>query len=320
VGTAAGDAEDAGVLDQFGVVEIVIAEDKHRRVPGQCVQHIGPADITAVNQIFGLIVEQNANGVGCHISPAMGVAEDADDHRCNDNWINSNDQLQGFEIGDFRFQIRDFRFQISDLKSEIMPLPGSCPITSALPPVQSTSSTPFFLPMLQWPGKKLGPRFLPQGCAAMNLSTERYQEITESINVVGQDEPRAADRRAPRVKLSNQLSVTMWADPSTDLSVRVRDMSHGGIGLFYSQRIGLDEQIVIRFPQKNGDDILVLGTVVYWEPLAESLYGIGVQFDREVNESEIARQSDQTVRQQSNQIGVMARMTQAFARTWRIAS
>jgi hypothetical protein len=154
----------------------------------------------------------------------------------------------------------------------------------------------------------------------MNLSPELYEEITESINVVGQDEPWAADRRAPRVRLSSQLSVTMWADPSTELSVRVRDMSQGGIGLFHSQRIGLDEQIVIRLPQKNDASILLLGTVVYWEPLAENLYGIGVQFDREVDESEIEQQSNQTIRQQSHQIGVMARMTQAFARTWRIAS
>jgi hypothetical protein len=113
--------------------------------------------------------------------------------------------------------------------------------------------------------------------------------------------------------------MTLWGDPSADLSVRVRDMSQGGIGLFHSQRIGLDEQIVIRFPQKNGQDILVLGTVVYWEPLAESLYGIGVQFDREVQQSELDQRATQNVRQQSHQVGVMARMTQAFARTWRIA-
>jgi hypothetical protein len=154
----------------------------------------------------------------------------------------------------------------------------------------------------------------------MNLSPQRYQEITESINVVGQDEPREADRRAPRVKLSSQLRVTLWADPSQQLSVRVRDMSQGGIGLFHSQRIGLDEQIVIHFPQEDDREILMLCTVIYWEPLAENLYGIGVQFDREIEQNEIEQRSNQTVRRQSHEIGVMARMTQAFARTWRIAS
>ena len=154
----------------------------------------------------------------------------------------------------------------------------------------------------------------------MNLPIELYQEITDSINVVSQDQPREADRRAPRVRLSSHLSVAMWSDPTSPISVRIRDLSVGGIGLFHSERIGLDEQIVIRFPLKNDATVSVVGTVVYWEPLAEGLYGIGVQFDRVVDESEIDRQSEQTVRSHVHQIGVVARFTQAFARTWRIAS
>jgi hypothetical protein len=154
----------------------------------------------------------------------------------------------------------------------------------------------------------------------MNLSTELYQEITDSINVVSQDQPREADRRSPRVRLNSHLSVAMWSDPMAPLSMRIRDMSQGGIGIYHAERIGLDEQVVIRFPRKNGGSVPVLGTVVYWEPLAENLYGVGVQFDRQLEEIEIAEQSDATIRQQSLQIGVMARLTQAFARTWRIAS
>jgi hypothetical protein len=154
----------------------------------------------------------------------------------------------------------------------------------------------------------------------MDLSPELYEQITGSINVVSQDAPREADRRSPRVRLSSHLSVSMWSDPASPLSVRVRDLSKGGIGLFHSQRVGLDEQIVIRFPLKDNQTVAVLGTVVYWEPLAEKLFGIGVQFDRVVDESEISRQSDESTREQISQIGVMARITQAFARTWRVAS
>jgi len=156
----------------------------------------------------------------------------------------------------------------------------------------------------------------------MNLSSELFNEITDSVNIIGRDEPRAADRRSPRVRLSSHLSVAMWTDPSFPLSVRVRDLSAGGIGLFHNQRIGLDEQLLIRFPRPNRQTALVLGTVVYWEPLAENLFGIGVQFERLVEASEIARQAEKTVRQQmkTNQMGVVARVTQAVARTWRIAS
>ena len=154
----------------------------------------------------------------------------------------------------------------------------------------------------------------------MNLTAELFKEITDSVTIVGRDEPRAADRRSPRVRVNSHLAVAMWSDPTFPLSVRVRDLSDGGIGLFHNQRIALDEQIVIRFPRPNDQTLLVLGTVVYWEPLSENLFGIGVQFERLVEESEISQQSDQTVRKQMNQIGMMARLAQAVARTWRIAS
>ncbi len=154
----------------------------------------------------------------------------------------------------------------------------------------------------------------------MNLPAELFNEITGSVNVISRDEPRAVDRRSPRVRLSSALSVAMWSDPQSPLSVQVRDMSSGGIGIFHSQRIGLDEQIVIRFPLQGDRNLLVLGTVVYWEPLAEKLFGIGVQFDRILEQSDIAEQSSNTIREHMNQIGMMARFTQAVARTWRIAS
>ncbi len=155
---------------------------------------------------------------------------------------------------------------------------------------------------------------------AMNLSDQMFSQITESITIVSRDEPRAADRRQPRVRLSSHLAVSLWSDPSAPLSVRVRDLSTGGIGIFHSQRISLDEQLVIRFPLPDGQTVLVLGKVVYWEPLAENLYGIGAQFERLMDEDELSEQADQNVRQHAMQMGVMARITQAFARTWRIAS
>jgi hypothetical protein len=114
--------------------------------------------------------------------------------------------------------------------------------------------------------------------------------------------------------------VSLWSDPTGVLGVQIRDLSRGGIGLFHSERLALDEQIVIRFPLSSGKTVTVLGTVIYWEPLAEKLHGIGVQFDRVIEQSEISEQTDQNTQDQLMQIGVVARLTQAFARTWRVAS
>jgi len=155
---------------------------------------------------------------------------------------------------------------------------------------------------------------------AMRLSDELFNEITDSINIIGCDEPREADRRLPRVRLSSHLAIATWADPLSPLSVRVRDLSQGGLGILNSNRIALDEELVIRFPRPEGQTTLVLGKVVYWEPLAENLYCIGVQFERLLDEAELSRQSELMTREQSQQMGVIARFAQSFARTWRIAS
>jgi hypothetical protein len=140
------------------------------------------------------------------------------------------------------------------------------------------------------------------------------------VTVVSRDEPREADRRSPRLRLNSHLSIAMWSDPLAPLSCRIRDLSQGGVGVFHSHRVGLDEQVVVRFPRGDGETALVLGKVVYWEPLAENLYGIGVQFERLIEESEIDQQTTENARQQMEQVGVVARMAQAFVRTWRVAS
>ncbi len=154
----------------------------------------------------------------------------------------------------------------------------------------------------------------------MNLPAELFEEIADSINIISRDEPREADRRSPRLRLSSHLSVAMWSEPLSPINLRIRDLSSGGMGIFHTSRIGLDEQVVVRFPRANNQTVLVLATVVYWEPLAESLFGIGVQFDRLVEERELKQQSEQNTRRQFHDIGVVARLTQSLARTWRIAS
>lgn len=173
--------------------------------------------------------------------------------------------------------------------------------------------------MIQTPGRSNGAELQPLE-PQMNLPIELFNEITDSVTILGRDEPRAEDRRSPRVQLSSHLAVARWSEPTAPLSVRVRDMSLGGIGIFFSERVGLDEQLIIRLPRRDKETVAVLGTVVYWEPLVENLFGIGVEFARLIDEAEISRQSQGQIRRQINQIGMIGRVTQALARTWRIAS
>jgi hypothetical protein len=125
----------------------------------------------------------------------------------------------------------------------------------------------------------------------MNLPDELFQRITESITIVGHDAPQSSgERRAPRVKLQTHVAVFPWSSPIDALSVRVRDISIGGIGILHARRMALDEQFVASLPcggDHADEHVLLLYTVVYWEPLAEDLFAIGARFERIVSEEEL---------------------------------
>jgi len=125
----------------------------------------------------------------------------------------------------------------------------------------------------------------------MMLTDTQFNEITQSITVLGNKPVLEADRRSPRVELNTQISIQRWSAPSESWSCVVRDFSRGGMGFMHSNRISLDEQVVARLPRGNGESILLLGSVIYWEPLAENLYTVGVHFQREVSEEELNKQT-----------------------------
>jgi hypothetical protein len=150
----------------------------------------------------------------------------------------------------------------------------------------------------------------------MKLSDEIFQKITDSVAVVSRDETRPSDRRSPRVRLSTQLSVHRWDRPAEAISSRVRDMSVGGVGLLHNERVALDERLVVRFPMHAGQYLLIVGTVLYWEPLAEGLFAIGVQFDRIVSEAEWTARTQAPVAPAAGVIGRISRAVQK----WRKAS
>jgi len=152
----------------------------------------------------------------------------------------------------------------------------------------------------------------------MNLPDDLYRQITEAITVVGEDNAAdPGDRRSPRVKLCTQVSLYPWTSPADSFSVRIRDLSTGGIGILHTQRLPLDSQFVVRLPRAGSNGpLLLLYTVVFWEPLAENLVTIGARFERVIAESELTAQ--QRAMSTPTSMGVLARLSNAFGR--RIAS
>jgi hypothetical protein len=125
---------------------------------------------------------------------------------------------------------------------------------------------------------------------AMSLPAELFNEITESITIVGQEEGQPGDRRSQRYQLRTHVTLLPWNNPADAVSVRIRDLSTDGLGVLHSQRMSLDDQFVICFPLGE-ENVLALYTIVYWEPLAENLYAIGAQFQQLLEQSDVeARQ------------------------------
>jgi hypothetical protein len=148
----------------------------------------------------------------------------------------------------------------------------------------------------------------------MNLPDDLYRQITEAITVVGEDDAaQPGDRRSPRVKLCTQVSLYPWTCPADSFSVRIRDLSAGGIGILHSQRLPLDSQFVVRLPRAGGSGpLLLLYTVVFWEPLAEKLNKNGARFERVVAESELAAQ--QRAMTAPSNVNMFSKLTHAFGR------
>ncbi len=150
----------------------------------------------------------------------------------------------------------------------------------------------------------------------MNLSEPLFQEITESITIVGQPQPTVADRRSPRLQADTHIAVYPWSDPIDAMSVRICNLSFGGVGLLHCKRMGLDEQFVVGLPRAAGEEVLILCKVIYWEPLAENLYSIGAQFQRVVEEAELTERHVDVNRP----TGVLARISNALGRGRKVAS
>ena len=144
----------------------------------------------------------------------------------------------------------------------------------------------------------------------MDLPSDLFQNITGALTVTGQQTARPSDRRAPRVQFNSHLTAVRWSDPSSPFSVRLRDLSAGGLGLLHASRFSLDEQLVVRLPVVGGQTVLVLGTVVYWEPLAEALFAAGMQFEQVVQEAELEQQAQAEPRMGEN---VFRRMIRRLA-------
>ena len=99
-----------------------------------------------------------------------------------------------------------------------------------------------------------------------------------------QDEPTPDDpgRRAwPRFVLRKCMAIVPY-DPklaAEPVTVWLRDISRGGIGLIHANRLPMDSQFLLEISTANGKKVRLVCAVIYCDALHEG-YTIGARFKR----------------------------------------
>src|SRR5690349_24202797 len=81
------DSQLLGVALQRGAVPVIVSPDKCAGQARQMVEHRFLADITAMNEEFGLLFLQKCDGGDHHFGAVVGIAEDAYQHKAKDSRI-----------------------------------------------------------------------------------------------------------------------------------------------------------------------------------------------------------------------------------------
>jgi hypothetical protein len=166
-----------------------------------------------------------------------------------------------------------------------------------------------------WPiGGETGSRCVSYRADPMSFPAEIFDQITESITIVGNEKQAQGERKSARVQLRTHVTLLPWNNPANALSVRIRDLSTDGLGVLHTERLSLDDQVVICFPSGE-QTIMALYTIVYWEPLAEKLYAIGAQFERLVEQSDLDARILEVTRTPAESRGPLTRLGQALVRS-----
>lgn len=122
----------------------------------------------------------------------------------------------------------------------------------------------------------------------MRLIGQELAEIVETIRKNEARRDRHENRRAARTDLFARMNFWPIVDgvvvrQSTALG---RDISFTGIGLFLPFGLHAISKFIVELPLKNSS-LRILSKVRHCRAMADSIYGVGAEFDRTVTEDEI---------------------------------
>ena len=124
--------------------------------------------------------------------------------------------------------------------------------------------------------------------AILQRANEGLARVTKALEV--EEEPQPSDkRRAPRFARGGALPIHPYAGGSVGDPARAqfRDASAQGIGIVVPESLAIGSQFIIRLPQKNGQPLPLLYTVVRCHRLADDEFRVGAELTCVLRQHEI---------------------------------
>jgi hypothetical protein len=113
--------------------------------------------------------------------------------------------------------------------------------------------------------------------AILQRASEGLAKVTEALDL--NEEGPADKRRAPRFTRGGTLPVFPYAGGNVREAIRAhfRDASAQGIGMVVPESLAVGSQFIIRLPQKKGQPLPLLYTVVRCNRQGEKEFRVGAE-------------------------------------------
>jgi hypothetical protein len=111
----------------------------------------------------------------------------------------------------------------------------------------------------------------------VQLAHEHLAEIVTCLRRDSRDRMNHERRVLPRFRVWAPVEIVPLAGDRT-VTVWLRDLSRGGMGVMHTRAMALGEQFLIRLPLIDGDPMPLLCEVVYCRGATGDMFSIGCRF------------------------------------------
>jgi hypothetical protein len=123
----------------------------------------------------------------------------------------------------------------------------------------------------------------------MRLSAELFQQISDALISDGKSD--RDQRQEPRVGMAGEATlVTLMADGTRESKrVRIRDISHSGLGICYNKRFAKDQRFIIQLQFITGEPIWLICIAAYCRKAESDRFVVGGRIKQVLKSEQVER-------------------------------